>query len=336
LTSTRRKHASQTWKAILAGREVLAQGLIKRVGDGTLTNIWDDRWIPNHFDARPLTPQDGHDVVLVSDLLDPDGRWDGAKIRQSFIPVDAEAILHIPPRPQVTDFWAWEPEKHGFYSVKSAYKMLDRRRIREEVVNTASVSEHDVWKKIWKLKVPPKVCTFWWRVIQEFLPTRQILHKRHIEPVPNCEVCGAQEETIRHVLCECTAARAFWAYAKSLSGVKLLELHPVSWAYDLVDGKIVSGENQTMILSGMYSLWLQRNKWKHGEQTRPTSQAVRWAIDLAYDLWNMSAMVDGAETSSVKGGHTQRWECPPEGWLKCNADGAFYEDQWQGATGAVL
>jgi len=59
-------------------------------------------------------------------------------------------------------------------------------------------------------------------------------------------------------------------------------------------------------------------------------------MDLAYDLWNMSATVDGAETSSVKGGHTQRWECPPVGWLKCNADGAFYEAQWQGATGAVI
>jgi len=121
-----------------------------------------------------------------------------------------------------------------------------------------------------------------------------------------------------------------------LSGVKFPELHPVSWAYDLIDGKVVSGENQTMILTGMYSLWLQRNKWRHGEQSRPTSEAVRWAMDLAYDLWNMSAMVDGAETSSVTGSHTQRWECPPEGWLKCNADGTFYENQWQGATGAVL
>ena len=144
LTSTRRKHASHTWKAILAGREVLAQGLIKRVGDRTLTNIWGDRWIPNHFDARPLTPLDGQDIGLVSDLMGPNGRWDGAKIRQSFIPVDAEAILRIPTRPQVTNFWTWEPEKHGFYSVKSAHKMLDSRRIREEVVDTASVSKHDV------------------------------------------------------------------------------------------------------------------------------------------------------------------------------------------------
>jgi ribonuclease HI len=29
-------------------------------------------------------------------------------------------------------------------------------------------------------------------------------------------------------------------------------------------------------------------------------------------------------------------DTPPSGWLKCNVDGAFYEQQWQGATGAVL
>lgn len=45
----RKRHASQTWGAILAGREVLGQGLIKRIGDGSLTNIWRDRWLPQHF-----------------------------------------------------------------------------------------------------------------------------------------------------------------------------------------------------------------------------------------------------------------------------------------------
>jgi hypothetical protein len=28
----------------------------------------------------------------------------------------------------------------------------------------------------------------------------------------------------------------------------------------------------------------------------------------------------------------QKWEVPPAGWLKCNVDGAFYEQQWKGAT----
>ena len=31
-----------------------------------------------------------------------------------------------------------------------------------------------------------------------------------------------------------------------------------------------------------------------------------------------------------------KWEVPPAGWLKCNVDGAFYEQQWRGTTGLVL
>jgi hypothetical protein len=34
LTSRRKKHASHTWRSIMAGREVLERGLIKRIGDG--------------------------------------------------------------------------------------------------------------------------------------------------------------------------------------------------------------------------------------------------------------------------------------------------------------
>ena len=40
LSATRKKHASQTWRAILAGREVLYKGFIRRIGDGSTTRIW--------------------------------------------------------------------------------------------------------------------------------------------------------------------------------------------------------------------------------------------------------------------------------------------------------
>lgn len=48
MTATRKKHASQTWRSILAGREVLSDGLIKRIGNGQGTHIWQDKWILNH------------------------------------------------------------------------------------------------------------------------------------------------------------------------------------------------------------------------------------------------------------------------------------------------
>ena len=62
-------------------------------------------------------------------------------------------------------------------------------------------------------------------VMHEFLPAKQILHRRHIERIAACEVCGAERETIRHVLLECTVAKVFWEHTKKLAGVKLPHLH---------------------------------------------------------------------------------------------------------------
>jgi hypothetical protein len=68
--------ASVTWRAIVADRQALQAGLIKRVGDGTLISIWTDKWIPGMISMSPiLKPADTEEVktselVTVSQLID--------------------------------------------------------------------------------------------------------------------------------------------------------------------------------------------------------------------------------------------------------------------------
>lgn len=73
-----------------------------------------------HFDAKPITPNTDQEINLVSELMTAGGQWDESIIRATFLPIDARAILKIPLRSQDVDWWAWEPEKHGEYTVKSA------------------------------------------------------------------------------------------------------------------------------------------------------------------------------------------------------------------------
>ena len=61
---------------------------------------------------------------MVSKLMTASGTWNEVLIHDVFLPIDANAILKIPIRQQDDDRWAWELEKHGNYSVKSAYRKL--------------------------------------------------------------------------------------------------------------------------------------------------------------------------------------------------------------------
>lgn len=147
---------------------------------------------------------------MVADLLTPSGEWNEELIKQVFVNVDAHAILSTPVRGLGDDVWAWEPEGHGlYYTVRSAYRRLCDEQCRQLEEHWASSSGDITWTRIWKLSVPPKVRVFWWRVVNGFLPTRGVLHRRHVEPIPFCEVCGADDESIKHALLDCTMARMF-------------------------------------------------------------------------------------------------------------------------------
>jgi hypothetical protein len=171
---TRRKKASHTWRAILAGRDVLKSGLMKRIGDGSDTRIWEDRWIPKHFSGKPIVFQEDHGLVYARELVMDSGQWNEDLIRASFLGIDAKEILRTPIRGVGADMWVWDLEKHGCYSVRSTYRLLDSGRQQQDDMATMSTSSNDTWHRIWKLDVVPKVKIFWWRVINEFLSTKQV------------------------------------------------------------------------------------------------------------------------------------------------------------------
>lgn len=125
MTATKKKKASHTWRAILAGRKALDLGLIRRIGDGASTNIWEDQWLPTGIGNRPIYRRDGATAMKVADLLSVGGRsWNMEALQQNLLPFDAEAAKRIPLGRVRDDFWAWSEERHGLYSVRSAYRFL--------------------------------------------------------------------------------------------------------------------------------------------------------------------------------------------------------------------
>ena len=63
-------HPSQIWRSMLEGRDVLAQGLIRRIGNGSSTDIWQHNWLPRDTTMRPITSPPISGPILVSELID--------------------------------------------------------------------------------------------------------------------------------------------------------------------------------------------------------------------------------------------------------------------------
>jgi hypothetical protein len=90
-------HPSQVWRAILEGREVLRQGLIRRIGTGQHTNAWDDNWLPRDLNLRPIACPKRDPPQLVSAFIDQANcQWDVTKLNNYFLPMDVQVIQSIP------------------------------------------------------------------------------------------------------------------------------------------------------------------------------------------------------------------------------------------------
>ncbi|KAJ1269253.1 hypothetical protein BS78_07G196800, partial [Paspalum vaginatum] len=125
LDSIRSANASTTWQAVLHGLELLKQGLIWRIGNGSQVRIWRDPWIPRDMSLKVSSRRGRCRLHWVSELLNQEGSdWDHAKLIQLFNPADREAIsrIRIPSR-TAEDIIAWHGERSGIFTVRSAYNI---------------------------------------------------------------------------------------------------------------------------------------------------------------------------------------------------------------------
>ena len=75
---------------------------------------------------RPVAGPSSDSPRYVSELIDQAScSWDQQLLQQIFTPMDVEVIANIPLSTRTqADFWAWQHEKSGMFSVRSAYRML--------------------------------------------------------------------------------------------------------------------------------------------------------------------------------------------------------------------
>lgn len=124
---------SQIWRAIAEGKEVLKQGLVRRIGTGEDTHICRMNWLPRDGLLRPLPSTRTNPPLKVSELIDPTmASWDQQKLQMFLTPMDVEVICNIPlSMRRQQDFWAWHYERGGSYGPFGIQNVSERQATDE-------------------------------------------------------------------------------------------------------------------------------------------------------------------------------------------------------------
>jgi ribonuclease HI len=334
------------------GLELLKKGIVWRIGNGKKVRIWRDNWVPRG-DIKITNNVNNSMVSKVEHLINQDDHsWNEGKVRHIFSTYDAEEILKIRlPNYEAEDFISWIPERHGLFTVRSAYNLaLDLRNTTPPNSSRNTNGDRPLWKTIWNSNVPPKVKNFTWKLATNSLAVQANRIRRLPNVLPTCTICGREEETWYHATMKCTKAMALrQGLAKSwnLPQEKELGFTGNDWVLVLLDK--LDKEMREKMMFIWWRAWHHRNNIIFDKGDASVNNSIRY---LQNYLATLQGIAKGGDLANRKGKDkvlqnseiyraketvaTETWRKPEEGWVKCNVDASFSSEERTGAWGAVL
>lgn len=359
--------ASPVWRGIEHGLELLKAGLVWRIGNGRKVNIQRDRWIPRESGLKPANFIRRSRLRWVNQLMLADGSgWNSELIHQLFYGFDADAICSIRiPNSAAEDTLAWNYEKSGVFTVRSAYKLAASLQDQAEGAASSSTNashNRSMWDIIWKAKVPEKIKIFGWRTATNTLPTKLNKWKRTLDMDSTCNICGMGEENEHHAVVSCTKSRALRTEMRKVWNIPsetLFQFTGEDWLQNLLGP--CNMETRTKVLLLLWRCWFLRDDYIHSTGKELVSrsalflqQYVEEIIDNSYvsnsdmkDKQGLGQLRNASVGKESAGGAMEvlrsgcnlassgAW-CPPSnGLVKLNTDASFLADSGQTCIGAV-
>lgn len=101
----------------------------------------------------------------------------------------------------ILDSMFWLHNKNDEYSMRSGSNVARQLAKEEDWAESFNgVFRGNVWKTLWKLKIPNKVKVYGWKACCNILFTRANLAQKQINKDNYCEVCKNHPETKIHAL----------------------------------------------------------------------------------------------------------------------------------------
>ncbi|KAG7543067.1 Reverse transcriptase domain [Arabidopsis thaliana x Arabidopsis arenosa] len=319
---------SYGWRSIMASKPLLTSGLRRTIGSGMNTRVWLDPWIPD-IPARPAkgktTERDPH--LYVDHFIDPVSKhWKLDRLQALIDPSDIPLILSIrPSRTYLSDGYSWNGTKSGNYSVKSGYWAARElsRPICDHPFQGPGITS--LLAQVWKLKTTRKLKHFVWQCLSGCLATNHTLFYRHIGKEKHCSRCGAEEETINHLLFECPPALQTWALSPIPSLPSCFPSQSLFSNLDFLFWRakgLMNGEEIGHIFPWiLWYLWKARNSFIFENVRESPQSTLDHAFQEAKD-WKMANTPDDllVELERLPLNPPVSEDTPPE----CQIDGSWH------------
>ncbi|XP_010506884.1 PREDICTED: uncharacterized protein LOC104783422 [Camelina sativa] len=271
---------SYGWRSIISARSLVQKGLIKRVGSGESISIWTDPWIPAQSPRPALSKGPFKDPSLkISHLIDSRTRsWRMDVLSDHFDPGDVALIGALPlgscPK---DDTLGWHFTKNGRYTVKSGYHVARLTKTGPFKAVGVGPEITSLLASVWKVRCPPKLHHFMWQVLSGCIPVSRNLRKRGISCDLSCSRCGAEEETVNHVLFLCPPARQVWALSQVPVGSQCFPVESVFANMDHLLDPNSPGSHVSAFPWILWYLWKARNAKVFENITERPEETVRIA-----------------------------------------------------------
>ena len=148
------------------------------------------------------------------------------------------------------------------------YVGYNKKKVRENWLegrpSSSSSCSEKAWTTLWKIKVPSKILVFVWRLAQRSMPSGAVLHHRKMATSARCELCGAENDTWRHSLLNCTMARCVWALVDdSLTEHMSMTTCPEAkeWLFHMLE--TLPHAEFTKLIITLWAIWSARRKAIH-------------------------------------------------------------------------
>uniref|UniRef100_A0A803PUH9 Reverse transcriptase zinc-binding domain-containing protein n=1 Tax=Cannabis sativa TaxID=3483 RepID=A0A803PUH9_CANSA len=239
------------------------------------------------------------------------------------------------------DVLIWNGTTTG--TVKSGYQFAES--VADLHDTNSSYNLENWWTKLWKLKIPFKLCIFVWKVFRNALPVAVELNRKHIADTPFCPLCKAHRETINHALFFCTRAKEVWRLSHLTFDLKMAVTSAPDEFLLYVLANTSSFEFESFLVC-CWSIWFERNAEFHGKLAKQPAAILAFATDYLskYQVVHAPAMnsnsLAGPSTTPAPASSTvppvSPWIAPPVGKLKLNTDAACNKALGMSGIGAVL